>query len=139
MAGLLAAPQQGGTPDESKRLMAHSQKIVYAARNLLYKGESGDKFMARMQQMLKTKSPAEVAATAASEVILMLANASGGKMSPKATVPAGVMLVADIMDFMAKALKQKLDPAAIEKATMLFCQRMLKIAQQMGGGNAKLG
>ena len=105
------------------------QKIVLAAKKVLYSEE----MQGRMLKHLDPETPEKSAAEAALVVMGLLAHKSGGKMNPQSFVPAGLIVVADILDYMAKAFEVEITEEMTEAAIIQFTQGVLGLSENAPG------
>lgn len=120
-AGFSSPEQQPAQPDKQK--MFKIQKIVVAAQKLMYNPKT--KFI----QSLEEGDPAQVAAKAAVSVMLILIQESQLKIDPSLIIPAGVIVVGDILDFLEQAGGVKHDENQVEQAVELFVKQIMAAVQ----------
>jgi len=134
MAGLLqaqqapqVAPPQRGNKDSHESIMGRVKKVVMAAQQVMYNPKTSKMFIQQLQSAGKT--PIERAGIAAAGVMAILMQQANGKMDPRTIVPAGVIVVADIMDFLSKTEGQQFGEEENNEAIKVF---LTKITQAIG-------
>lgn len=127
MNGQQQAMQTGDQDQRVEKIMQEVGQLVMAAQKVLY-SEKTSKFI---WQHIKTasKDPAKQAAAGA----LLALGVVGGEvknLNPETVVPAGVVLTADVLDFMSKVSGNEYDEAVHKRAITAFAGKI----QQMAGG-----
>jgi len=130
MPGILqsAQPQAQPQPVNHEEVMNRTGKMVIAAQQIMY----GDKTSAMFMKQLQTagKTPEERAGNAAAGVMALLMQHTDGKIDPRTIVPAGVIIVADMMDFIGQTEGQKFGEEENNEAIKIFLE---KLTQAAGG------
>lgn len=109
-------------------IMNSVQRVVLAAQKIMYSKQTHGFFM---KQLDAFEDPREKAGMGALALIGILMKESGGKVDPRTVVPVGVILVADILDFIGKTTGQDFTEDDNKQAMVIFLQ---KITQLVGGG-----
>lgn len=99
------------------------QKILLAARKFMYSEKTHPMFM---QELEADDDLATAAGHAAAKVILYLFQFSGMRMKKELVIPAGVLILADIIDFMCKSAGIEQDEAMQEEGIRAFQETMEK-------------
>lgn len=141
MAGLLqtqqaqSAPQpmpaQGEQSPENaalaKQKLERVQKIGLAAQKVLY----GEKTRAHFAKMIKGQDAAVEASDIAVGIMLILIAESQMKIDPTVIIPAGVAVMGEILDYIAKVTDDPTDEGQVEDAIEMFVNKMM---EAVGGG-----
>lgn len=123
-------PEQPQVPPEQNHaeVMERVTKAVLAAQKIMYGDKTTKLFMKQLNEAGKT--PEERAGHAAAGVIGMLAEHSDGKIDPRVIVPAGVIIVADLMDFIGQTEGIEMDEEMNNAAIKIFLETLTGAAQQ---------
>lgn len=121
-----AQPTQTAQPVNHDEVMNRVNKVVMAAQRIMYGDKTSKTFMKQLQTAGKT--PEERAGMAAAGLIGMLMQQANGKMDPRALVPAGVILVADIMDFIAQTEGDEFGEEENNEAIKIFLEQLTQAA-----------
>ena len=97
------------------------KKLVFAGKKVLYSDQTQGKFL----RQLDPNAPAESAAKVASVVVVLLVQQSQGQMTPDHVMPAGLILVGDLLDYMVKTFDIQIDDEVTKEAMRLFAEQML--------------
>lgn len=138
--GLLNQPPQPGAPTlqgvdvnspASKgnvERMDKLQGLVLAGKKVLYDPSMKGKLLEGVTPEQPAKSAADVAAT----VMLLLIQKDAKGVAPDAVVPAGLVLVGEVLDFLSKAHGVEVDEAISEQAIGMFVNHMLGAFSDQG-------
>lgn len=126
-----AAPQSAptGKPStlDAQGMQQHIKNIVLAAQHVMYDPATRQHFIMDLMNKLKQfKDPAIAAAAEASDMMMLLAAESQFKMNPKALVPAGVILTGEILGFISKSLKVKVNEEDSHQAITAFAKMIMQ-------------
>lgn len=136
MPGILqsAQPQQAAQPQQPQQpqqqdhteTMKRVNKVVMAAQTIMYNPKTSKMFMKELQS--SGSSPEERAGNSAAGVIAILMQEANGKMDPQTIVPAGVIIVADLMDFIEKTEELEFGEEENNAAIKIFLDKMVSAA-----------
>jgi hypothetical protein len=128
-----AAPAQAAQPagnmpqpQDHAAIMKRVNNVVMAAQKIMYGDKTSKMFMKQLQASGKT--PEERAGMAAAGVIALLLQQVDGKMDPRTLVPAGVIIVADLMDFLGQTEGQKFGEDENNEAIKIFLEQLTQAA-----------
>lgn len=139
MPGLINAPQQAAQPmpqqapqqmpsqpspdavATTKQKTFQVQKIVLAAQKVMYSEKTGSEFL----KMLQGEDVVKIAANAATNIMLILIAESKLKINPELIIPAGVIVIGDILDFIEKAKGTPHTEVQVEDAIEAFIQQVM--------------
>lgn len=131
--GLLdsAQPQQAQQPSSDmvqmgdvKSKMVDLQRLVIAGKKILYSAKTREKILAGLQP-----TPESVGNTIAGVMGLILNQAGPDKAKPDLIVPAGVMLVGDLLKFLSETQDVEVTDELSKASIAAFAQVMV---DQMG-------
>lgn len=115
-------PDAAGQPEQSPADKAiRIQKISLAAQKLMYDESTRGDFM----KMLHGDDVVQIAANAATNVMLILIKESGFEMNKESIIPAGVVVIGDILDFLEQSKGFKHTEAQVEDAIEAFVKQMM--------------
>lgn len=123
-----AQQPQGQVPPEQnhEEVMKRVNKAVLAAQQIMYGEKTSKLFMKQLNESGKTAE--ERAGNAAAGVIGILAEQSNGKIDPRVIVPAGVIIVADLMDFIGQTEGTDFGEAENNAAIKIFLEVLTQSA-----------
>ena len=119
-----SAPQQ---PAQQQPLINPQQKlravqeVVLDAQRIMYSKETRAVFM----QELKDGDLIKTSANTAVNLMLILLQKSKMTMNVEVVIPAGVIILGEIMDFLEKSRDIKFADPDVKRAIKLFCQTMI--------------
>lgn len=122
-------PQQEPSPqnlEATKRKMFQMKKIVLAAQKVLY----GDKTRARFLKMMKGDDLVQIASNITTTIMLILISESRMKINPELIIPAGVIVIGDILDFVEKAKGAKHTEVQVEDSIEAFVKQIMSAVQK---------
>lgn len=126
--GMPEQPQESAKPEQPDNARNEKvQQIILAAQKLMY----SDKV--KFVESLGEGEPAQVAADAAVSVMLILIQESGFKIDPSLIIPAGTVVVGDILDFIGQAKDVEITEDIQYFALETFVKQMMEAVQ--GEGN----
>lgn len=125
--------QQMPQQQDHKVTLERINKVVMAAQTIMYNPKTSKMFMKELQSSGGTAE--ERAGNAAAGVIAILMQQANGKMDPHTVIPAGVIIVADLMDFIGQTEGQEFGEAENNEAIKIFVE---KIIQATGGGQEQM-
>lgn len=147
MPGLIdAQPQQAPMPQQAPQQMPGQptpeaaavtkqktfqvQKIVLAAQKVMYSEKTGSEFL----KMLQGDDVVKIAANAATNIMLILIGESKMQINAELIIPAGVIVIGDILDFIEKAKGTPHTEVQVEDAIEAFIRQMMASmgAQEQG-------
>lgn len=109
------------SPEQTKQKVFQIQKIALAAQKVMYSETTGKEFL----KELRGDDVVQMAAKAATNVMMLLIAESKLKINPELIIPAGVMVIGDILDFIEQAKGIKHTEDQVESAIELFVKQML--------------
>jgi len=115
---------QTQNPEVKARLMK-VQEIALAALRILYDEKMLDKF----KPLMKGDDPVQAAAEVAYRLMLLVMMAAKMQMDPKNIIPAGTLLIGDVLDFIEKARGIKHTEEQADAAIELFVRKMMETVQ----------
>lgn len=124
--------QQPATPDATPpnpqgamqgEAVQKIQKILLAAKKFMYSPQTHQMFL----KELAGNDPVPVkAGRAAAHVILYLFQLSKMQMNPQLVIPSGILILADIVDFIGKTEAGGPDESTQEEAVKVFMQTIMQ-------------
>lgn len=119
----MQTPAQGqpGAIAATKAKTFQVQKIALAAQKVMYGEKTGKEFM----KSLQGDDVVSMTANAATNVMLLLISESQLKINPELIIPAGVVVVGDIMDFIEKARGIQHTDDDVEAAIEMFVKQIM--------------
>lgn len=120
-----SSPAQPAAPDgaaASREKLFKVQKIVLAAQKVMYSEKTGAEF----RKMLQGDDVVQTAAKAATSVMLILISESKLQIDPQLIIPAGVVVVGDVLDFIEQAQGIKHDENQVEESVELFIKQIMQ-------------
>ena len=118
-----SSPQQPPTQNDAdtKAKTLQVQRIVLAAQKVMYSKETGVEFL----KALQGDDVVKMAANAATSVMLILISESKFKIDPSLVIPAGVLIIGDIMDFIEQGKGIKHTEEQVEDAILAFVKQIM--------------
>ena len=113
-----AQTQQPGNQDEK---MTQLKKAILAAQKIMYSPNTKKYFL----QMLRGDDPVKMVSNAATQVVLLLINASKLQLDPRLVIPVGTVVIGDIFDFLEKARGVKATDEDLENAVEIFIKQIM--------------
>lgn len=106
------------------------QKIVLAAQKVMYGEKTGSEFL----KMLQGDDVVKIAANAATNIMLILIGESKLQVNAELIIPAGVIVIGDVLDFIEKAKGTPHTEVQVEDAIEAFIQQIMAAmgAQKQG-------
>lgn len=114
---------------QNNNRMKQVEGLALAGKQVLYNPQMKGKLLTQ----LKPENPAQSAADVALSTILLVIQKGGANTPPDAIVPAGLVLVGDLLDYMEKADGIEVTEELTEQAIELFVQMALKAFTQGTG------
>ena len=108
-------------PEQTKEKTFQVQKIVLAAQKVMYSDATGKEFLKELQG----DDVVQMAAKAATSVMMILIAESKLKINPELVIHAGVIVIGDILDFIEKAKGITHTEDQVESAIELFVKQMM--------------
>lgn len=137
-----------GAEAQANEMTMKAQKALLAAKHLMYDDKYKADFFHDMKEFQKSMPPVQAAAEEAANLIFVLFAASHQTLDPRVIVPAGVLIVGEIMDFLEKVNKTKFSDKDHTDSLKLFIEAIKNkqqeaaaqgspqpAAQPNGGGN----
>jgi hypothetical protein len=123
-------PSIGGPASaQSNERMDKLQGLVLAGKKVMYDPSMKGKLLSG----LRPEDPARSAADLAATLMMLIIQKDAGNVSPDLVVPAGLVLVGEALDFMAKSSDVEVTDDVSEQAVGMFVQNMLESFPQEGG------
>lgn len=130
--GLLEQTQQPqqpqGSPEQQPGMqerLRNVQKMAMAGLKILYDEKMHQKFL----PLLKGGDPVESAAEVAHRLMLLVMMAAKMEMDPKNVIPAGTLLIGDVLDFIQQARGITHTEEDVDRALELFVRKMMETVQ----------
>lgn len=114
-------PQAQPSPEQTKQKTFQIQKIALAAQKVMYGEKTGKEFL----KTLQGDDVVQMASKAATNVMMILIAESNLRINPELVIPAGVIVVGDILDFIEKAKGITHTEAQVEDAIEAFVTQMM--------------
>lgn len=118
-------PQQVSEADAMAR-MKKVQNIALACQKMLYDSKLKDKFK---PMLMDGNDPSEIAASVAHKLIMLSMIASKMEIDPNNVIPAGTIVVGDVLDFLEQARGIRHTDEQVELAIELFVRKMMDSVQ----------
>lgn len=117
------SPQQPAqpSPEQIKQKTFQIQKIALAAQKVMYGEKTGKEFL----KTLQGDDVVQMASKAAANVMMILIAESNLRINPELVIPAGVIVVGDILDFIEKAKGITHTEAQVEDSIEAFINQMM--------------